>query len=189
MYNILLDRLPTDYEGYLIRTSFRIGMQICLCLQDNEFTDEEKIETALTLLYGYGIPTNVELAVQGLEWFITCGIKQNTKTGQNKTLMYWDFDAQRIFSSFMATYGIDLSKEDMHWFKFISMLGSLGENTALSKAIEIRGYDLKDLKGKAKQDMINLKHSLTPPVEYTDEEKAVLEQFDSLFDTGGDVNG
>lgn len=189
MYNILLDKLPTDYNGWLIRTSFRIGIQICLCMQDQDLTDNEKTFVALDLLYGKGIPSDLDEALDGLSWFLTSGIKQNKSSGSNKTLMYWDFDAPRIMSSFMATYGIDLSKEDMHWFKFLAMIGSLGEDTSLSKAIEIRNHDLKDLKGKAKQDMINLKHSLTPPVEYSDEEKAVMEEFDKLFDNGGDVNG
>lgn len=185
MYNIILDRLPTDYNGYLIRTSFRIGIQICLCLQDDEFDDNEKLGTALFLLYGNGMP-DVSEAVEGLEWFMSCGIKQN-KSSNSKTLMYWDFDAPRIYSSFQSTYGIDLTKEDMHWFKFLAMLGSLDKDSALSKAMEIRDYDMKDLKGKAKQDMINLKHSLTPPVEYTDDEKEKIAEFDKLL-SGGDVN-
>lgn len=187
MYNILLDRLPTDYEGYLIRTSFRIGIQICLCLQDEELTENERLGIALGLLYGNGIPDDINVAIEGLSWFIACGVKQNS-SNNHKTLLYWDFDAQRIFSSFMATYKIDLSKEDMHWFKFMSMMGSLGNSTALSRAMEIRGYDMKDLKGKAKQDMVNLKHSLTPPVEYNEEEKKAMDEFDKLFG-GGDVNG
>ena len=52
MYNMLLDRLPTDYNGYLIRTSFRIGMQICMCLKDDNYTEEEKLGIAFDLLYG-----------------------------------------------------------------------------------------------------------------------------------------
>ena len=162
-------------------------MQICLCLQDNELEDTEKVMVALDLLYGKGVP-DIDDALKGLEWFISCGLKQNKSTGGNKTLMYWDFDAPRIYSSFQATYDIDLTKEDLHWFKFIAMLGSINDDSSLSKAIEIRTYDIKDLKGKAKQDMINLKHSLTPPVEYTDEEQAKIDEFEKLL-SGGDVNG
>ena len=187
MYNIILDRLPTDYEGYLIRTSFRIGIQICLCLQDDDFDDNEKLGVALSLLYGNGMP-DLETAMEGLTWFMSCGMKQNDSTRNNKTLMYWDFDAPRIYSSFQSTYGIDLTKEDMHWFKFIAMIGSLDKDSALSKAIEIRDYDMTDLKGKAKQDMVNLKHSLTPPIEYSDEEQKKIAEFEKLL-SGGDING
>ena len=30
MYNAMLDRLPEDYNGWLIRTDYRIGVQIQL---------------------------------------------------------------------------------------------------------------------------------------------------------------
>ena len=188
MYNILLDRLPTEYEGYLIRPSFRIGMQICLCLQDSEFDDSEKLAVVLNLLYGNGMP-ELKTAVEGLKWFMQCGIQNTNSHNDPKTLFYWDFDAQRIFSSFQATYDIDLTKEDMHWFKFIAMLGSLNKDSAFSKAVEIRAYDMKDLKGKAKQDMMKLKHELTPVIEYSEEEKEQMAKFDKLLQGGGeDVN-
>ena len=54
MTNIILDRLPTEYKGYLIRTSFRIGIQISLCLQDEDYSEEERVLIALNLLYGNG---------------------------------------------------------------------------------------------------------------------------------------
>ena len=37
-FNILLDRLPDSYQGWLIRTDYRIGIQIALCLQDEELS-------------------------------------------------------------------------------------------------------------------------------------------------------
>lgn len=185
--NLLLDKLPTDYEGYLIRTSFRIGMQICLCLEDEELTDEEKMYVAFDLLYGKGVP-DLETAIKGLSWFMSCDTEQNKDTSNNKTLFYWDFDAPRLFSSFRQTYGIDLTCEDMHWFKFIAMMGSLDKDSALSQAIEIRNYDTKDLKGKAKLEMIKMKKSLTPPVKLTDDEQQRLDEFNALL-SGGDING
>ena len=36
MFNLLLDALPTEYEGYLIRTDYRIGIQISQALEDEE---------------------------------------------------------------------------------------------------------------------------------------------------------
>ena len=36
MYNFLLDSLPEDYEGYLLRTDYRVGIQISQALELEE---------------------------------------------------------------------------------------------------------------------------------------------------------
>ena len=55
MFNMLLDPLPGDYEGFLIRTDYRIGIQIALCLQDKELSENDRLLVALSLLYGNGV--------------------------------------------------------------------------------------------------------------------------------------
>ena len=190
MFNMMLDRMPTDFEGYLIRTSFRIGIQIAQCLDDNNLSDEDRIAVAFNLLYGNGVPSDFERALRGLRWFMGCGNinESDGKPSDNKEVIFWDFDASRIYSSFMSTYNIDLTTADMHWFKFVSMMGSLRRDCAMSSAITIRTYDLKDLhNAKSKTEMMKLKKELTPPQEFTDEEKEALEKFNSLF--SGDING
>ena len=188
MTNIILDRLPTEYKGYLIRTSFRIGIQISLCLQDEDYSEEERVLIALNLLYGNGMPQDLDVAMEGLDWFISCGNDKKKGAVNDKQLFYWDFDNERIFSSFLATYGIDLTKEDMHWFKFIAMIGSLNKDCAFNKAIEIRDYDMKDLSGKNRIAMQKMKNALTPERKLHKEEQEALDEFNALFD-GGDVNG
>ncbi len=73
MYNMLLDRYPTEYRGYLLRTDYRIGIQITLVLEDLDLEDDERMLKALELLYGYGIPDDIMLAINGLKWFMSCG--------------------------------------------------------------------------------------------------------------------
>ena len=187
MFNILLDKLPTEYEGYLIRTSYRIGIQICLCLEDPDYTEQEKTAICLNLLYGNGMP-DPETAIKGLSWFLSCGKEEKKQVGKNKTLFYFDFDAGRLYSSFKQTYGIDLHKIDMHWFEFIELMGSLDEHSAFENAIQIRDYDMSDLKGKARANMQRMKQNLTPEVKYSAEEQEAIDKFDSLF-SGGDTHG
>ena len=50
MFNMLLDRLPSDYKGYLIRTDYRIGIQISLALDDPELNENDRVMVALSLL-------------------------------------------------------------------------------------------------------------------------------------------
>ena len=56
MFNMLLARLPISYKGYLIRTDYRIGIQISLALADPNLSDNARVWVALSLLYGAGMP-------------------------------------------------------------------------------------------------------------------------------------
>ena len=74
MYNAMLDRLPEDYNGWLVRTDYRIGVQIQLCISDPDLTDSEKTWTALNLLYGRGVPPDLQTALDGLSWFLSLSL-------------------------------------------------------------------------------------------------------------------
>ena len=101
MFNVLLDRLPDNYKGYLIRTDFRIGMQIISCIKDDELSEEEKYSICLNLLYGNSVPKDLELAFKGLMWFLNLGaeddeiLKSNSK---QKDVMDFEIDSSRIYS-------------------------------------------------------------------------------------------
>ena len=59
----------------------------------------------------------------------------NSKTSD---LVYsFEHDAQYIYAAFMEQYGIDLTEEDMHWWKFRALFRSLNEST---KFVKIMGY-------------------------------------------------
>lgn len=177
MFNILLDPLPEEYEGYLIRTDYRIGMQIDLCLHDPDLSENDRVFVALNLLYGRGLPP-IQTAIEGLSWFLRCGAdKRDDLPGQSKARLWFDFDAGRIYSSFRQTYGIKLHKEKIHWFEFMELLGSLDEDSALSHAMQIRGTDTSQMKGKQRAEYQRLKQSLTPPTKYSQEEQDAMDEF------------
>lgn len=137
--SVLLDGYPDDYNGYLIRTDFRIGLQICACLADEEFNEFERQAQALYLLYGNGIPECFEEAIQGLSWFLNGGKEINEQESNKDSEAYFDFteDARRIETAFRRFYGIDLDSVNLHWFKFLDYIGDLGE-CAFTNVIEIR---------------------------------------------------
>ena len=180
VYNMLLDRLPEDYEGYLIRTDYRIGIQISLVLDDPNLSEEDRIWVALCLLYGKSMPP-LETALAGMTWFMRCGEEKEMEIG-GKRLMWFDFDAARLYSSFRQTFGIELHKTKLHWFEFMAMIDSLDESSALSHAIQIRGTDTSKMKGKQKHDYERLKRNLTPAPALSDEEKEAVEAFWAQFD-------
>lgn len=53
---------------------------------------------------------------------------------------YIDFhqDAALIRSGFFRAYGIDLTREHIHFMQFLELLGDLPEDTALMRTVEIR---------------------------------------------------
>ena len=47
MWNVLLDPLPEEWEGYPIDSDFQTGILISQCLVDSELTEYEKYATAI----------------------------------------------------------------------------------------------------------------------------------------------
>ena len=70
MFNVLLDPLPEDWNGYVIDTDFRIGIQISQCLVDDTLNSREKVATALSLLFPEEHP-QFEEAMDALQWYLS----------------------------------------------------------------------------------------------------------------------
>lgn len=180
MYNALLDRLPEDYKGWLVRTDYRIGVQIQLCLSDPELSDSEKTFTALSLLYGNGIP-DLKTALEGLNWFMSCGDPAESTVQECGPEVYsFEHDASRIVSAFRKTFGVDISKEKLHWFQFVPMLGDLN-GTAFSSVIDIRSTDASEVDQKRSAEFLRMKKRFALPNQYTAEEEAAINGFMELL--------
>ena len=138
MFNILLDALPEDYEGYPINTAFQTGILISMCLSDEELSEHERILTALTLLYGDNIPP-METALAGLKWFMSETNHDNYEgvKSDNIIIMDYDVDQYRIYAAFRNQYHIDLNTADMHWFEFNGLLDNIRE-CSLTDVMQLR---------------------------------------------------
>ena len=172
MYNMLTEKLPTKYKGYHINTDFKCGIKISLALDDWQLGDEERVLTALSLLYGEGIPDDMNIALDGLRWFLTCGkeadkasysdiddvdnAKESVNVKGDDISFDFDVDASNIYAAFLKNYNIDLTKTDMHWFQFIALFSNL-KNTSLNDMMYYRTLDLSQYKGEQKAEMKALK--------------------------------
>lgn len=174
--NILLDKLPQDYDGYLIRTDFGIGVQITLCASDTELLEYEKAAIMLNLLFGRGMP-DYETAMKGLHWFMSCGREPDERGDEGKDpVMSFDFDDIRIYSAFRKVFGIDLTKERLHWFQFISMLQDI-EGSALSDIMGYRAADLSKMQGEQRAAYAKMKRRFALPNAFTEEEQGAINEF------------
>ena len=172
MYNMLTEKLPTKYKGYHINTDFKCGIKISLALDDWQLGDEERVLTALSLLYGEGIPDDMSIALDGLRWFLTCGkesdkasysdiddvdnAKESVNVKGDDISFDFEVDASNIYAAFLKNYNIDLTKTDMHWFQFIALFSNL-KNTSLNDMMYYRTLDLSQYKGEQKAEMKALK--------------------------------
>ena len=180
--NAMLDGYPEEFEGYLIRTDFRIGIQICQCLADDELSDFEKISNAFYLLYGKGVP-DVETAGRGLSWFLNRGEVKKKEDDEEEEEESFDFeiDSELIMSGFYKVYRIDLERESMHWFKFLSLIGDLGE-CALTNVINIRKKKITaDMSADQRETYTKLKKKYSLK-EYTYEEQEKINAFLAILD-------
>lgn len=180
MLNIILDGFPDEYEGYLIRTDFRIGMQISEALNDVNLAEPEKMITALRLLYGNGIPTDPNVAESGLCWFMRGGNndrgEEQTEDGKPPTFDF-EQDNRLIYSAFRARYGIDLTRERLHWFAFLAMLGDLG-GCSLSDIIGIRGADLSKMSDEQRRHYAKLQARFRIKPQLSDADLARIAEFE-----------
>jgi len=178
--NLLLDSVPTsvviDGVRHDVDTDFRVFIQIEKILHDESLSNREKVLKWLQLVFGQ-IPTNIQAAVDRVMWLYRCGAdpdeKSSTGRKAKETLLYdFEFDAPYIYAAFLAQYGIDLTEEDLHWWKFIALFRAL---TGDSKIVEIMSYraadpsEIKDEKERAR--ILKLKRIYAIPVTMTLEQK------------------
>lgn len=190
--NALLDEFPTEYDGYLIRTDYRIGVQMRLAAEDTELSDSEKVSVLISLLYGNGAPP-IEKALNGVVWFLKCGDEEepaedkeepqdanSEATGANQSNFSFEVDSFRLYTAFKKTYGVDLNTARLHWFAFCAMLQDLNE-CAFTNILEIREKDLSKVPKQQRGEYARLKERFALPQKFTPEEQEKINEFFSLL--------
>ena len=177
--NILVDKLPTDYEGLKINTNFRSFILFELLMQDREIEKEDKIALALDLFYDE-FPQNIKKAFDGIVWFYTRGKKikeeKNSKKQQKnvkKKIYSYEYDADLIYTAFLDQYRLDLNDiEYLHWFKFKAMFEGLKSENKICEIMGYRAVDLSKIKDKEeKKRYKKLQREWALPDGRTEEEK------------------
>ena len=141
--DVIKNGYPKDYNGYLIDCSFINALDIIDCLNDPEFTEIEKQGQAIKMLFGNGYPEDIDVALDGLSWFLSCGEKKQNNEQSEEPCYDFKKDGGRITSAFMRFYGIDITKAELHWFDFCDKMSDFGE-CAFTNVIDIRKKDLND---------------------------------------------
>lgn len=158
--NLILDDLPHTLDGVEIETDFRYWILFEQLMLDEELSPLQKGMNALHLIYK-GTPSAAHgNALASLLWFFRCGKDEDRRSRRSarrstrpRRLYDYDQDAERIFASFYAVYGIDLNAVPyLHWWKFRAMFDALPDDSAIMRAIYWRSLDTSKLKGEEKKN-------------------------------------
>lgn len=155
--NLLIDELPTDYEGLKINTNFRSFILFELLMQDNNINKSDKILLALNLFFEEQ-PKDLKKAIEGILWFYKCGeeekkAKRKSKKENIKQIYSFEHDAKYIYSAFKDQYGVDLNEIDyLHWFKFKALFEGLKDDNKICEIMSYRAIDINNIKNKDEKE-------------------------------------
>lgn len=196
MFNVLLDELPTTWNGYEIDGDYQIGIQISQCMSDKSLNNTEKLYVAANLLFVKNCPQSYEEIAEALQWFLNgwnhdnMGYARKKQSSLDKPVETMDFDVDqwRVYAAFKSQYGIDLGTEKMHFWVFMGLISSL-EECAFTRVVSIREKKIdskmskeeKNWLRKAKEMFrIRKDYAEEETTEQNEERKAAIEEFNRI---------
>lgn len=152
-----------EVEGkkYKINTDFRIAIKCNEIAQDETISDYERALAVLYLLFGdegLDTPAHYEKLLKCAKKYLSCGKELNNEINE-KPDMDFAQDMDYIEASFMSDFHIDLSKEEMHWWKFFKLINGLsnselGNCCVLNRIRNLRNFDVSQIKDAKEKDKI-----------------------------------
>ena len=168
-------------KQYKINTDFRVALKCFDVIEDDTICEEERSLAIIYLLFGFIPDENLKDFLRIASDFLRCGETQEQQMAKEKD-MDFKSDEKYITASFMSDYHIDLSKENMHWYRYINLIQGLTEHCVLSKVRELRNFDLSDIKDpKQRNKIMRAKNSVKLPVKRSKKELEEIEEFENLF--------
>ncbi len=158
MINIITQTLPQRVviggKSYRVHTDFRIWLKAISVI--NKYSPDI-CAALLTPICYIDIPNDASEALCGIVSFLNYDETKPVKKGGN--VIDFDIDSSYIFSAFYAQYGIDLSVEKIHYYKFCALLSGLCGEHMLLKIINLRSMDLTEIKDtETRKKYAALKH-------------------------------
>ena len=68
-------------------------------------------------------------------------------------------------TAFQQAYGIDLTREKVHWFRFRALFAALPEDTLMAKIMSWRTMDLSEYEGSMRAHYADLQERFALPAE------------------------
>lgn len=138
----IYDPYPNSVEAngkrYALDLSFDRVLRVIDMEDAKDLTpsDRVSVQCALLLDLGEHIPDSLTEQAEIIKAAFALFPKAEKQSGEK----YIDFhqDAAIIRSGFLRAYGIDLTRDHIHFLQFLELLADLPEDTALMRTVDIR---------------------------------------------------
>jgi len=180
-----------DGKLYKINTDYKYALICFKIIDDPLISDIERAIAVVSVLFGredkdgnvIGIPDNLDVALQKASFFLSCG-KETNNIKDVKKDMDFDYDKEFIYASFISDYKIDLETENMHFWKFCSLISGLTEDSILNRVRDLRNTNLsdyKDSKTRSKLQEAMERVALPSEYDYDKEDMEAINEFNKLL--------
>lgn len=146
------ESVTVNGETCYLKTDFKRWITFELILTDPNIVEQAKLAAMLPLCLKK-LPSNIDVAVEACLKFYSGkdNLPLQHEKSVSKPLYSFLYDAELIYSAFMSQYGIDLSGNNMHWYKFRALFKGLKPDNKISEVMQIRGTNLSDIKDDDKR--------------------------------------
>ncbi len=183
-------KVEVDGKVIPIDTSFRTALRCMEVVDDDSISDEERAFAIIYLLTDDIPKVNLSKLLLVLKKYLQCG-EDNPRQVSKQRDMDFEQDEKFIISSFMFDYGIDLNKEDMHWWRFVDLLNGLSSDCILSRIRDIRTMDISIYKdAKTRERILKARQQVALKIKHkeTEEEKEHLAKFEAHFNNSNKLD-
>lgn len=171
-----------DGEIYRIRNrcDYRIILDVICALNDNELTNEEKLQCALYIFYeDLSGCKNVKQAIEKMFSIISYDEEEREETQNKPKLMDWNHDFKQIAPAISKVLGYEVRDADryIHWYTFIGGYMEISRESVFSMIVSIRFKKNKGKKLEKHEQEFYLENRkiIDLPVDLTEDEKKWLE--------------
>ena len=135
---------------YRVRTDFRIWAQVEEILCQDKGDVVVRLAKLLSLVY-LELPPDPMKALDGILWFWSGGASPQNAEGEGgeyRPSYSLNHDFPYIWAAFLGQFGIDLSKTEMHWWQFCTLMECLDGDCCFSRIVTYRRMNLGDIKDR-----------------------------------------
>lgn len=150
LYQTPPNTINVSGEEYPVDTDFRFWVRFQGILLSDQNNDAKALKIC-ELMESVGIPQTKSALESMMQFYAGASTENQTGSGGNVQAYDFERDSEYIFSAFLDSYGIDLTTERLHWWRFKALFKSLPEDCQMCKIMMYRTIDLKNVPKSQRQ--------------------------------------